>query len=306
MSSASLERRRDYAVAAPYRSAVRADSRVTLLGAAMDLVKPEEVLGLVGRRIAEGRRVIVANHNLHSLYLAPREPQMAALYARADLIEVDSTPLTIWARLIYGRGRRFHRSTYMDFRSLFWDLAEANGWRVYYLGGRPGVIEAARDALLKRWPGAIIGGRDGYFARGGEAEQAVLADIAAFAPHVLLVGMGMPVQEVWIERWIERLPACAILPVGAAFDYEAGIVPTPPSWTGRMGLEWLWRLAAEPKRMAVRYLVEPWSLVGPALADLVGRDTLRSRHAPVAPPVPDIHPATWEDGDPEPIRGDGR
>jgi N-acetylglucosaminyldiphosphoundecaprenol N-acetyl-beta-D-mannosaminyltransferase len=288
MSSASLKRRADYRVAGSYRRAVRADSRVTLLGAAMDLVKPEEVLDLVGRRIAEGRRVIVANHNLHSLYLAPRTPEMAALYRRADLIEVDSTPLTLWAKLIYGRGRRFHRSTYMDFRSLFWDLAEAQGWRVYYLGGRPGVVEAARDNLLARWPRAVIGGRDGYFARGGEAEQSVLADIAAFAPQVLLVGMGMPVQEAWIERWIERLPACAILPVGAAFDYEAGVVPTPPSWTGRLGLEWLWRLAAEPRRMAGRYLVEPWTLVGPALADLVRRGELRRHHA--APGAPRTAP----------------
>ena len=281
MSSATLQRREDYRVAGPYRRAVRADSRVSLLGCAMDLVKPEEVLGLVAARISEGRRAIVANHNLHSLYLVRREPEMAALYRRADLIEVDSTPLTLWARLIYGHARRFHRCTYMDFRSLFWDMAVANGWRVYYLGGRPGVVDAARDSLLGRWPGAVISGHHGYFAQGSAEEEAVLADIAAFAPHVLLVGMGMPVQETWIERRLDRLPACAILPVGAAFDYEAGAVATPPSWTGRMGLEWLWRLAAEPKRMAARYLVEPWTLVVPALGDLGRRGRLRRARAAI-------------------------
>ena len=58
------------------------------------------------------------------------------------------------------------------------------------------------------------------------------------------------------------------MPVGAAFDYEAGAIPTPPRWTGRMGVEWLFRLMAEPRRLVFRYLIEPWTLIGPAFADL--------------------------------------
>ena len=222
----------------------------------------------------------MANHNLHSLFLVRRNPQMAALYARADIIEVDSTPLTLWAKLIYGRSRRFHRCTYMDFRTLFWDLAQAQGWRVCYVGGRPGVVEAAAQSLRGRWPRAVIGGRDGFFAWGGAEEEAALAEITAFRPDVLLVGMGMPRQEAWIERNYDRLPPCPILPVGAAFDYEAGVVATPPSWTGRLGLEGVYRLLGEPRRMGMRYLVEPWTLVWPALGDLVQRGALRRRHAP--------------------------
>ena len=107
----------------------------------------------------------------------------------------------------------------------------------------------------------------------------MLEEIAAFRPDVLLVGMGMPRQEAWIERTFERLPSCPILPVGAAFDYEAGVVATPPSWTGRLGLEGVWRLFSEPRRMAARYLLEPWTLVGPALGDLARRGALRRRHA---------------------------
>jgi N-acetylglucosaminyldiphosphoundecaprenol N-acetyl-beta-D-mannosaminyltransferase len=280
MSSASLQRRADYQVRGPFRRERRPEQRITLLGATMDLVKPEEMLDFVRRSAAAGRKAVVANHNLHSLHLLPRHPEMAALYARADIVEVDSTPLTLWARLIYGRSRRFHRCTYMDFRSLFWDLAVEHGWRVYYLGGAPGVVEQAAATIRARWPGAAIGGRDGFFAWGGMAEDAVLADIARFRPSVLMVGMGMPRQEAWIARTFDRLPDCVILPVGAAFDYEAGAVVTPPSWTGRMGLEGVYRLLCEPRRMFARYLVEPWSLVGPALADLARRSDLRRRHAP--------------------------
>ena len=280
MSIASLEKRADYQVRGPFRRQRRPEQRVTLLGAGMDLLKPEEMLHFVRGCVAAGRKAIVANHNLHSLYLLRRNPQMAAFYARADVVEVDSLPLTLWARVIYGRSRRFHRCTYMDFRTLLWDWAQADGWRVYYLGGKPGVVEKAGERLTARWPGAVIGGRDGYFKHGGEEEAEVLADIAAFRPSILMVGMGMPQQEVWIERCYDRLPDCVILPVGAAFDYEAGIIATPPSWTGRVGLEGVYRLLCEPRRMFARYVLEPWTLLGPALRDLLDRGRLRRQHAP--------------------------
>ena len=280
MSSASLEKRADYQVRGPFRRQRRPEQRITLLGVQMDLVKPEEMLHFVRGCVAARAKAIVANHNLHSLYLMRRNRQMAALYDRADVVEVDSLPLTLWARWIYGRSRRFHRCTYMDFRTLLWDWAQADGWRVYYLGGRPGIVEAAREVLNARWPKPVIGGRDGFFEWGGAEEDEVLLHIAAFRPDVLMVGMGMPRQEAWIERCYDRLPDCVILPVGAAFDYEAGAIRTPPSWTGRMGLEGVYRLLCEPRRMFRRYVLEPWALVGPALRDVAMRNALRRRHAP--------------------------
>ncbi len=279
MSSASLERRLDYQVRGPFRRERRPEQRITLLGVAMDLVKPEEMLHFVRGCVKAGRKAIVANHNLHSLYLMRGNPDMAALYARADVVEVDSLPLTLWARFVYGRSRRFHRCTYMDFRTLLWDWAQADGWRVYYLGGEPGIVGAARQALNARWPGPVIEGRDGFFTWDGADEAEVLRDIAAFRPDVLMVGMGMPRQEAWIERCYDRLPDCVILPVGAAFDYEAGAIRTPPSWTGRMGLEGVYRLFCEPRRMFGRYVLEPWALVAPALRDIATRRQLRRRHA---------------------------
>ncbi len=127
-------------------------------------------------------------------------------------------------------------------------------------------MEAAAEALRARWPALTVGGRDGYF--GLQDEAAVVAAIAAFQPQVLLVGMGMPLQEGFIVRNLEALPACVILPVGAAFDYEAGVQTPAPRWMGRVGLEWLFRLVRDPRRLFVRYCIEPWSLVGPALGDL--------------------------------------
>ena len=99
----------------------------------------------------------------------------------------------------------------------------------------------------------------------------MFGQIAAWRPDVLFVGMGMPREEQWIARHYRHLPPCVVFPVGAAFDYEAGAVPTPPRWTGRLSVEWLYRFATEPRRLFTRFFVEPCSLIGPALADLGGR-----------------------------------
>lgn len=246
--------------------------RVRLLGGEVNAVTPDQVMAFTAECIAARRPAIVANHNLHSLHLIRRDAQMAAFYGLADLIEADSTPLIAWGRLLGRPIAQAHRATYLDWRELFWRKASENGWRVFYLGGAPGVAARGADAVRRRWPRAQIAVRDGFFDMDdAAADAAVLGEITDWRPDVLLVGMGMPRQERWIARHQHDLPPCVTFPVGAAFDYEAGAVATPPRWTGRLGVEWLYRFATEPRRLFTRYFVEPWSLIAPALADLSGR-----------------------------------
>ncbi len=251
----------------PFRQTRRDDERVCVLGREMDLVRPEEVLNFVARRLTEKRQTIIANHNLHSLYLYPRDAALREFYRISDLIEVDSTPILAWARLTQRRGRPFHRCTYLDWRGAFWAMAADKGWRVFYLGGAPAVAEAAAARLRAEWPGATIGVRDGYFDMTADAE-AVRRQINAFSPDILFVGMGMPRQEAFVAQNHDGLPACAIFTVGAAFDYEAGVQKAAPRWMGRLGVEWLFRLAADPARLFTRYCVEPWSLIGAMARDV--------------------------------------
>jgi N-acetylglucosaminyldiphosphoundecaprenol N-acetyl-beta-D-mannosaminyltransferase len=263
-----LERRRTPRT--PIRHAPRREDRIRLLGAELDLVRPEEVMAELDQQVAAGRPYLVANHNLHSLYLLPRHPELAAFYAGADLIEIDSTPLIAFARLLGLPARPFHRCTYLDWRDHFWSLADRRGWRVFYLGGAPDVAKTAAGRISRLYPGAVLGVADGYFdaAPASSDNQAVLKAIADFRPDILLVGMGMPRQEQWILANRAALPTCAVLPVGAAFDYEADVQAAAPRWMGRAGLEWLFRLTADPKRLWRRYCVEPWFLIGPALGDV--------------------------------------
>ena len=276
-SSAARDRR-----AAPrqaYRKARRSRERVRLLGQAMDLVRPEEVMHHLQMAVAEGRKSLIANHNLHSLYLLTRRPELQAFYDRADMVEVDSTPLLWFSRVLGLHSRAFHRCTYLDWRDHFWSLADRKGWRVLSIGGAPGVGEAAVAKLATRYPGAEIETRHGYFdaAPGSVDNAAVLAQVAAFRPHVLFVGMGMPRQELWIADHFDALPPCVVLSVGAAFDYEAGAQKAAPRWMGRAGIEWAYRLFHDPKRLFVRYCVEPWFLLPLIVADI--RAARRGRRA---------------------------
>ena len=265
---ARVDRRGDVRTA--FRRERRATERVRLLGQAVDLVRPEEVLHHLTRWVAQGRKAVIANHNMHSLYLVRHSPRMQAFYERADLIELDSTPLMAFARLIGVNSRGFHRCTYLDWRDAFWSQANRNGWRVMYVGGTAEVCRIAVERLSARYPRAAIEATHGYFdVACGSAENAeVLARVAEFAPQILFVGMGMPRQEEWIIDNLDALPNAAVFSVGAAFDYEAGAQKPAPRWTGRMGVEWLYRLIADPRRLFQRYCIEPFGLIDLVWADL--------------------------------------
>lgn len=242
--------------------------RLFLLGAEVDVITPADVMAFVGRKVAAKERAIVANHNLHSLYLFQRRADMRAFYDKADLIEIDSTPMIAWAKLMGHKVSRAHRCTYLDFREDFWALAQKNGWRVYHVGGEAAHNAASKAAILARYPRVHLDLHTGFFDINGPANALLLADLRDKQPDVLLVGMGMPRQEIWILNNLDHLPDCVILPVGAAFDYEAGVMYTPPRWTGQLGIEWLVRFFHEPRRLFERYFIEPWWLIPQALRDV--------------------------------------
>lgn len=245
-------------------------ARLRLMGADLDPVTPDQVMAFIDRRASRGRKGVVGNHNLHSLYLTPRDPRMQAFFARADLIQIDSVPLIAWGRMLGHPVERAHRCTYLDWRDQFWSLANERGWRVFLLGSAPGVVDRMIARLKPFWPEVRFGGRDGFFdhqPRSAE-NRAVVQAINDFRPDVILVGMGMPLQEAWIVANEADLASGVLLSVGGAFDYEAGVQIPAPRWIGRSGLEWLFRFVVQPRRLFQRYFIEPWGLVGPAVADV--------------------------------------
>jgi N-acetylglucosaminyldiphosphoundecaprenol N-acetyl-beta-D-mannosaminyltransferase len=240
------------------------DTRIltyNVLGCTIHAVTASRLTDLVDNAVTSGEPCIVANHNLHSLYLYQRDAKVRELFSRAKWIHADGMGVVFLGRATGAKLERSFRVTYADWLPALIERAAIRKWRVFYLGSQPGVADRGAKILGGRFPGLTMTTAHGYFDQQGTENEKILEEIRAFEPDVLLVGMGMPRQEHWINDNVGRLGSIVMLPCGAAMDYVAGAVPTPPRWAGRLGLEWLYRLAAEPGRLWKRYLVEPWLLI---------------------------------------------
>lgn len=242
--------------------------RIHLLDVEFDALAINDLHAIISETVDLEARRVIANHNLHSIYLFHTDPQMRKFFRLADKIHVDSMPLIYLARVFGYPVRREHRVTYLDW---IWPLmAECahQSWRVFYLGGRPGVGVKAAHRFTQMYPDLKLETHHGYFKRAGQENTEVLEIIRCFKPNVILVGMGMPLQEHWILENLTHIEANIILTAGACFDYIAGAILVPPRWMGQIGLEWLFRLASEPGRLWKRYLLEPWFILRLILKDL--------------------------------------
>jgi N-acetylglucosaminyldiphosphoundecaprenol N-acetyl-beta-D-mannosaminyltransferase len=234
---------------------------VSFLGLRMQPKTMAEMNELLEQGIRERQKWIVANHNLHSVYLFHKHPRMREFYSRADYTYVDGMPLVAMGRLYGYPLQRDQRLTNADWTRPLMKLAAQKGWRVFNVGSPRDVAQKGAENLRKLCPTLELEVADGYFdaTPGSPENEALIARINAFKPDVLMVGLGMPRQEYWTLENYSRLNAHIILSSnGAALDYVAGAVPTPPRWSGRLGLEWAFRLVNEPRRLFSRYCLEPW------------------------------------------------
>jgi N-acetylglucosaminyldiphosphoundecaprenol N-acetyl-beta-D-mannosaminyltransferase len=247
-----------------------------LLGVRVDALTTESLYAVIADAVEAGRREIIGNHNLHSIYLYHRDPKMRSFYAHARYVFIDGVPLVWVGRLLGYPLRREHRMTSIDWLRPMLPRAVARGWRILLVGGRPGVADRAASILRSEIPGLEIAGIHGYFdpRPGSEESEAVVAQVGSYRPDILCLGMGMPRQEHWIEDHLDRLEAKVILNLGGFMDLITGELPLPPRWLSRLGLEWLARLVSRPRQVWRRYLWEPWFL-----APLLARDLWsRRRH----------------------------
>jgi N-acetylglucosaminyldiphosphoundecaprenol N-acetyl-beta-D-mannosaminyltransferase len=233
--------------------------RIRILDASIDVLTEGDLNRILGEEIDAGRKSILANHNLHSLYLYHRQPEFRRFFDAAKYIHADGMSIVLLAKLLRRPFKRECRTGYLEWLPSMMEEATSKGWKVFYLGSRPEVWQTAIAALRARWPTLQIDGHHGYFdkAPGHEDGKRVLAQMEEFSPNILLVGMGMPIQEKWMLDNFSGIHANMMLACGALMDYVAGAIPSPPVWIGRLGLEWLFRLCSEPRRLWRRYLLEP-------------------------------------------------
>jgi len=221
----------------------------------IELDEPREMLERITSWVgADGPTKRVTYVNAHVLNQSREDAELRATFDEADLIYCDGYGVRLAAKAI--RTEIPHRMTGADW---VWDLAamcEQRNISLYLLGCEPAVAAQAGQRLLRAHPGLrIVGTHHGYFEVGSAHDERVIEDINACQPDILLVGMGTPKQELWAQRTVGRLECSVLWNVGALFDYVSGHVPRAPASLADNGLEWMFRLAIEPKRMWRRYLV---------------------------------------------------
>jgi N-acetylglucosaminyldiphosphoundecaprenol N-acetyl-beta-D-mannosaminyltransferase len=204
--------------------------------------------------------------NVDHLCKMDRDPRFAADVAAADLILADGMPL-VWASRARGRPLP-ERVPAIDLFEGLLPRAAQQGWPVFLLGARADVVAEAAQRLVAANDGlTIAGAHDGYFDGDGP-----WSDIAESGAKLLFLGMSSPKKEAFVAANRDRLGGVRfVLGVGGAFDIAAGRVQRAPAWVGNAGLEWGYRLAQEPRRMARRYLWDDLRFLPLLAKELAGR-----------------------------------
>jgi N-acetylglucosaminyldiphosphoundecaprenol N-acetyl-beta-D-mannosaminyltransferase len=228
--------------------------RAEILDVPLAISDYDEVIDWMQALIAAGGRGYVTAAAVNLVMSAREDPQTRAAVLGATLAVPDGQPL-VWALHALGH-KRATRVYGPDLMARFCARAAAEGTPIYLYGGRtPEALELLEARLRERFPGLrIVGGYSPPFrALSAEEERDVVAAIDASGAQVVWVGTGQPKQEKWMLEMRPRLSAPLLVGVGAAFDFHAGLVSQAPRWMQRNGLEWVYRLSREPRRLWRRY-----------------------------------------------------
>ena len=244
---------------------------VDILGVSVHSLTVEELHTAIADVIESSQRALVLNVNVNCMNLALAHPWLHRFLNEAPIVFCDGAGVMLGARIL---GHRIpERITYADW---IWQLAafvEPRHFSWFFLGARPGVAETAAARLQERFPALRIEGiQHGYFDKrpGSQENEAVVRHINRVKPNILVLGMGMPMQEKWLmENW-EKLEANIALTGGAIFDYLSGELKRAPQWMTQNGMEWLGRLLIEPGRLWQRYLIGNPKFLGRVLLQRSG------------------------------------
>jgi N-acetylglucosaminyldiphosphoundecaprenol N-acetyl-beta-D-mannosaminyltransferase len=261
-----------------------AELRTTAIGGApIGVVTEAEVVeGILGGA-AKGTGLWTVTANLDHLRRYRTDPEAKRLIDEADLVVADGMPL-VWASRLAGTPLPER----INGTNLIWALCEAaarRGQSISLVGGGPGLAASSAEVLARRYPDLEVAGAVcpplGFEHDADEMER-LGAALRAASPDLVFVGLGFTKQDLFIRRLRPLLPASSFIGVGGAFDFISGQLSRAPRWGQDMGLEWLFRLAQEPRRLARRYLIDG----GPFALSLLGTAAFsRVRGAPASVPA---------------------
>ncbi|MCF2529274.1 WecB/TagA/CpsF family glycosyltransferase [Yinghuangia soli] len=229
-------------------------ARVDVLGVGVSAVDPADALREITRWVDEGERHYVCVTGVHGVMEAQRDPQLLRVHNKSGLTVPDGMPM-VWAGHRAG-ARHMRQVAGPDLMLDVLARAAERGWRSYFYGGAEGVPELLAERLQARFPGLQVAGSYSPPFRPLTPREAgsIVARINGSGADLVWVGLSTPKQERWMAEHRAALDAAVLFGVGAAFDVHTGRTSRAPAWMSRRGLEWSYRMATEPRRLAWRYL----------------------------------------------------
>ncbi len=239
-------------------------SKINICNVLIDNVTTQETLDTIERLIAARTPCYISNPNVDVIIHCNRDQEfLGPYYRQGALCLADGVPL-LWAAKFLGTPLK-EKISGSDLVPLVCKLANDQGYRIFFLGGRPGAADAAKTQLLRTLPALNIVGTYAppFGFENDEEELGKMARMIKEAkPDIVLVGLGAPKQERWIQKYHQVLNIPVCMSVGVTFEFIAGIVKRAPRWMQQIGFEWLWRLMMEPRRLWRRYLVDDLPFFG--------------------------------------------
>jgi N-acetylglucosaminyldiphosphoundecaprenol N-acetyl-beta-D-mannosaminyltransferase len=228
--------------------------RVDVLGVRISAIDMAQAVAEITRWVEDGEQHYVCVTGVHGVMEARRDPELRRIHNASGLTTPDGMPM-VWAGHRAGVPQ-MERVYGPDLMLEVCARAAERGWSSFFYGGAQGVPELLAARLTARFPGFKVAGTwsPPFRPLTPEEDQAVVERINRSGADLVWVGLSTPKQERWMAAHAGRLDAKALLGVGAAFDIHAGLLPQAPAWMQRSGLEWLYRLGREPRRLWRRYL----------------------------------------------------
>jgi N-acetylglucosaminyldiphosphoundecaprenol N-acetyl-beta-D-mannosaminyltransferase len=234
-------------------AATTQDGRVNVLGVGVNVTSLREAVTMVERWICQRAKHYVCITGAHGVMESRRDDALRGILNQAGMVTADGMSLVWYSRLV--RNAPAERVYGPDLMRALTAISPERGYRHFYYGGPPGVAEKLKDAMEATYPGVTIVGTlsPPFRELTPDEDNAIVARINAACPDIVWVGLSTPKQEFWMARHLGRIDAPVMIGVGAAFDFLAGTKRQAPPWMQRNGLEWLFRLLTEPRRLWRRY-----------------------------------------------------
>ncbi len=231
-------------------------SKVEICGIMIDNLTESGAIERIERLVRNGTSNFVVTPNVDHLIKLQTDMEFRDVYQEADLVLADGMPL-IWASKFLGKPLH-HRITGSDLFPKLCKRAAEIEYKVFFLGGRPGAAEKAKEILQARFSGLQIVGTYAPplgFEYDINENKKIIEMLRASSPDILFVGLGAPKQEKWIYMNKDRYEVPVSIGIGVSFEFVAGMVRRAPKWMQRIGIEWFWRFLMEPKKLWKRYFV---------------------------------------------------